>query len=196
TVKLWDVKEGRCLCALEGHTAYVTSVAWSADQKRALSGSEDQTVRVWDLENRLCLRVFEGHLGGVSSLTFSVDGRLALSGSSDRTARLWDVETGRCLCVFNGHDAGILNMSWSADGFRAFSADYRGGIREWDLSEFVIDAQAPKVNAPALPLAPEQVQYTNAKVLLVGETSAGKTGLSKRLALGKWEPSDSTVGAW
>ena len=40
------------------------------------------------------------------------------------------------------------------------------------------------------------MQYTNAKVLLVGESGVGKTGLSKRLALDDWEPSDSTVGAW
>ena len=50
--------------------------------------------------------------------------------------------------------------------------------------------------APALPPAPDQVQYTNAKVLLVGESSAGKTGLSKVLAGEKRQPSDSTVGAW
>jgi small GTP-binding protein len=47
-------------------------------------------------------------------------------------------------------------------------------------------------------LLPEstQIRYTNAKVLLVGESGAGKTGLSKRLALNEWQPSDSTVGAW
>lgn len=42
----------------------------------------------------------------------------------------------------------------------------------------------------------DQVRYTNAKVLLVGESGAGKTGLSKRLALNDWQPSDSTIGAW
>jgi GTPase SAR1 family protein len=47
-----------------------------------------------------------------------------------------------------------------------------------------------------LPPAPYQVQYTNAKVLLHGQSGAGKTGLSKRLALNDWQPSDSSVGAW
>jgi small GTP-binding protein len=42
----------------------------------------------------------------------------------------------------------------------------------------------------------DEVQYTNAKVLLVGDSGAGKTGLSKVLAGEKWQPSDSTVGAW
>ena len=66
----------------------------------------------------------------------------------------------------------------------------------WDLSEFVTEARVPEASAPALPPTPDQVQYTNAKVLLVGESGAGKTGLSKRLALNDWQPSDSTVGAW
>ena len=64
------------------------------------------------------------------------------------------------------------------------------------LSEFVTEARAPEAPAPALPSAPDQVQYTNAKVLLVGESGTGKTGLSKVLAGEKWQPSDSTVGAW
>jgi len=33
-------------------------------------------------------------------------------------------------------------------------------------------------------------------VLLIGESGVGKTGLSKVLAGEKWQPSDSTVGAW
>ena len=38
TVRLWDVETGRCLRVFKGHTAQVCSVAWSADQRRALSG--------------------------------------------------------------------------------------------------------------------------------------------------------------
>ncbi len=48
--------------------------------------------------------------------------------------------------------------------------------------------------------APDQIQYTNAKVLLVGESGAGKTGLSNYLAHGirveDGNPLPSTVGAW
>jgi len=61
TVRLWDVETGRTLRVLEGHTATVTSVAWSADQRLALSGSDDDTVRLWDVETGRSLRVFEGH---------------------------------------------------------------------------------------------------------------------------------------
>ena len=69
-------------------------------------------------------------------------------------------------------------------------------ILMWDLSEFVTKSGVPEVTANSLPSVPDQVQYTNAKVLLVGDSGAGKTGLSKVLAGEEWEPSDSTVGAW
>ncbi len=133
---------------------------------------------------------------GIFDYAFSPDGTRALSGSDDKTVRLWDVETGRCLRVLEGHTHYVRSVAWSADHRRALSGDYSGGIRVWDLSEFVAEARAPEAVAPVSPPETEQVQYTNAKVLLVGESGAGKTGLSKVLAGEEWQPSDSTVGAW
>src|SRR5947208_2414463 len=41
-------KQGLSLYIYNGHTARVTSVGWSSDGKRIVSGSLDKTVRVWD----------------------------------------------------------------------------------------------------------------------------------------------------
>jgi len=41
----------------------------------------------------------------------------------------------------------------------------------------------------------ENVQYAGAKVVLVGDSGAGKTGLAMRLASEEWRPSASTIGA-
>ena len=197
TLRLWDVKTGGCVRVLEGHTAAVVPVAWSSNGRHVLSGSTDHTVRLWDVEAGHCLRVLVGHTDSVSRVAWSSDGRHALSGSDDLTARLWDVETGLCLRVLEGHEGRVNGMAWSADQRRAFSGDDRGNIRVWDLSEFVTEAKALETPTLISPPALDQVQYTNAKVLLVGDTSAGKTGLAHRLATGQWKPSDSsTVGAW
>ena len=197
TVHLWEVETGKIVRVLKGHTDWVSTVAWSADQRLAVTeGNSDMTVRVWDVETGKCLHVLEGHGIATWSAAISADRRFVLSGGQDSQVMLWDVETGRCLRVLEGHTALVQSAAWSADGRRAFSGDRKGGIRVWDLSKFVTEVRVPETPALELSSAPDQVQYTNAKVLLVGESGAGKTGLSKRLALNEWKPSDSTVGAW
>jgi small GTP-binding protein len=190
TLRVWDVDTGRCVRVLKGHTAAVNDVAWSTNQHSALSGSSDNTVRLWDVVIGRCLGVLEGHTSAVRSVAWSADQRFALSGSDDRTVRLWNLDTGRCLHIFEGHSSEVRSVAWSRDQRIGFSGEIKGRIRVWNLSEFVTEARAPESSAP------QQIQYMNAKVLLVGETGAGKTGLSKILAGEKWQPSDSTVGAW
>jgi WD40 repeat protein len=47
------VVSGRPLHVFEGHTAEVTSVAWSPDGKQALTDSQDGTARLWLIPSRL-----------------------------------------------------------------------------------------------------------------------------------------------
>jgi small GTP-binding protein len=152
-------------------------------------------MRVWDAETGACLRTLEGHSGAVRGVALGGDGRRALSGSEDRTVRVWDAETGACLRTLEGHSGAVLSVAWSADGDFAFSGANNGVLRVWDLRDLSLPPLAGSPPA-SRQTAPEQVQYTNAKVLLVGESGVGKTGLSRRLASNDWQPSDSTVGAW
>jgi small GTP-binding protein len=197
TVRLWDIGTGRCIHILQGHEGELRTVRWSNDQRYALSGGQDKTIRLWDLITGRCLRVLEGHTYWIWGLAWSQDQRFALSASLDNTVRLWEVETGRCLRILKGHNTSVRSVTWSTNQSQAFSGDSRGGIRVWDLSEFSTEVQASNVFMPTLLSTSEDVQYTNAKVLVVGDTSAGKTGLAHRIATGNWKPSDgSTVGAW
>lgn len=49
TVRLWDLETGLQLKQFTGHADRVESVAFSADGRRAISTSADQSIRVWDL---------------------------------------------------------------------------------------------------------------------------------------------------
>ena len=195
-IRLWDLKTGTCLRTCKGHTNYISDIAWSRDQRRALSSCWDNTLRLWDLDSGRCLQVLEGHTNDVRGVQWIVDNRLALSYSWDNTLRLWDLDSGRCLQVLEGHQATIWGMGRSADGRICFSGDEKGGVQVWDLSKFIGDNGELKATMPGLTLVPDQVQYINAKVLLVGNSGAGKTGLSNRLALDMYTETDSTVGAW
>jgi len=190
TMRLWEISSGRCLRVFEGHSANIWSVAWSPDGQQALSGSSDHTMRLWDIASGHCLRVFEGHGDGVLRVAWSPDGQQALSGSRDHTMRLWEIASGRCLHVFKGHSANVISATWSPDGRQVLSGSWNGVMRIWETG--VIPAPKEEVN--------QQIQYTNAKVLLVGDSGAGKTGLSNYLAhnikIEDDKPLPSTDGAW
>jgi small GTP-binding protein len=193
TARFWDLENGQCRRVLEGHSNFVWSVAFSPDGQLALSGSQDNTARLWDLDTGQCRRVLEGHSHGVLSVAISPDGRLGLSGSDDNTARLWDLEDGQCRRVLERHSASVRSVAFSRDGATAYSGALNGVVRAWTLRDLV----HPAATGASDFAAPDQLEYTNAKVLIVGDTSSGKTGLAHRLAMGKWVPSDgSTVGAW
>lgn len=188
---LWDLEAGQYV-RLGSHAGRVRTVAWR--HGHALSAGSDKGIRLWDVGTRRCLRVLEGHMDSVWRLGWSDDQRLVLSGSLDTTVRLWDIETGQCLHVARGHESSVASVSLSPDGCHALSGDMGGSIREWDFTQFVKPGRASPMSVPA------QVQYTNAKVLIVGDSGVGKSGLSNYLAhnikVEDEKPLPSTDGAW
>ncbi|EGD81111.1 WD-40 repeat protein [Salpingoeca rosetta] len=82
-----------CLMQLKGHTGYVTSVSFSADGKRLVSGSWDKTVRVWDASTGQELARCIGHTDWVTSVVFTPDNKHIMSVSDDKTVRTWDSDT-------------------------------------------------------------------------------------------------------
>jgi GTPase SAR1 family protein len=193
TLRLWDAGSNECLHIFEGHSDLVRRVVLSKDGSTALSASQDGTVRLWNVETGRCIHVMEGHKDGIADLAVSADETLAISGSGDDSVRIWDLKSGNCLRIFRDHHDGVRNVGWSQQGLRAFSGDGGAAIRVWDLTSVL-------VSDPVGHTKIDQVQYTNAKVLLVGDSGVGKSGLSGYLAHGvKVQPNVpllSTDGAW
>jgi small GTP-binding protein len=201
TLRCWDVASGNCLLVFEGHTAGVRSVALSANGKLALSGAKDTTLRLWDMASGACIRIFEGHTEAVINVALDSDGRFAASGSVDETVRLWDATSGTCLHTVQGYRNTIRRVAFSADQSNLLSASENCEIGSLPLANLLPNSSpnfAPN-HVSDLPLARSLAttrQYTNAKVLVVGDSHAGKTGLTERLACNTFTPTDSTAGAW
>jgi WD40 repeat protein/tRNA A-37 threonylcarbamoyl transferase component Bud32 len=90
TVRVWDAATGQETLTIWGHTDAVTSVAFTPDGRRIVSGSRDNTVRVWDTATGQEMLTLKGHRAPVSCVAVSPDGQRIVSGSGDRTVKVWD----------------------------------------------------------------------------------------------------------
>ena len=187
TIHLWDAISGKHLQTLTGHTGTVYSVAWSHDAQRLISASSDNTIRLWDATSGKTMQVLEGHASNIICVAFSANGRWLASKSTDGTIRVWRCDTWACVAVLEEPATG---GKWSPG--LAFHPNLPllatlGGkdtiIRIWELDEAVLLGQMQ-----------ESVHYTTAKLVLVGDSGVGKTGLGWRLAHGEFKDHASTHG--
>src|ERR1022692_4734277 len=184
TLRIWDLEMGECLATLKGHSSHVLSVQITADGRFAVSGSVDKTVKIWDLEEGTCVGTLEGHQDHVVSVAISPGGRLiASAGLTDLTVRLWDWKTAACLQVIECAARIPVSAAFSTDGSRLVVGTANGPIFVYRIT--AIDAAPPAEPAR---------RYVNAKVVLLGEGTVGKTSLAHRLIEDKYVVKDRTHG--
>jgi WD40 repeat protein/GTPase SAR1 family protein len=185
-LRLWNLKTGECLATLKDHSDIVKSIQITPDGRFAVSGSDDKTVKIWNLETGTCVGTLEGHQAEVLSVAVSPDGALiASTGFTDRTVRLWDWKSGACIQVISNKDNNFpISVAFSPDGARlVVGTAYTATIYVYRLTHIHI--------APA---AEPSRRYVNAKVVLLGEGTVGKTSLAHRLIEDKYVVRDRTHG--
>jgi len=180
TLKIWELDTGICLATLTGHTSVVDGVAITPDGKVIVSGSYDKTIKAWDLKTGRCLSTFEGHEDVINDVVLTGDGKTVASVSHDRTVRLWDLPTGQCFATYQ-HPSRVYAVAISPDGKTIISGSADGIVRFWDF-------------VPITPKRKEARRYVNAKVVLLGEGTVGKTSLAHRLIDDKYVVRDRTHG--
>lgn len=187
-IYLWDRQSGRLLQTLEGHVKSVRRVIWLSGTQTLISCSDDLTIRVWDLASGRQLRVLEGHESPILSLSLSPDQHLLASSSDDGVIRLWRCDTWDALIDW-GQKSRVALHGVAFHPQKPILALHDGksglGIQTCYVDQKRLLGAARKVNTD---------HYTNAKVVLVGETSSGKTCIARALLGQSFEPQESTHG--
>jgi WD40 repeat protein len=191
-VKIWDVSNGRLIVTLRGHDDAVDTVAFTPDGRLLASGSGDNTIKIWDAQSGELVRTLEGHGDEVRSISFLADGRLMASKGRDDSVRLWDCAswTPAGMIVEPGRSAWTPRLSFHpnlpllATAGSDQDKDDDALIHIWLLDPDQLLGQS----------RPPSVTYTSAKIVLVGESGVGKTGLGYRLAHGTFKDHPSTHG--
>jgi hypothetical protein len=108
----------------------VTSVQFSADGRRVVSGSMDGTLRVWEaLTGQPIGDPILGHTAPGDQRGAKPDGKRVVSGSADHSLRMWDADTRRALGAFTGHTNTVTSVAFNGDGTRIVSGSYDNTVR-------------------------------------------------------------------
>jgi uncharacterized protein with WD repeat len=196
TVKLWDAESGELIRSLEGHQSSVNSVAFSPDGRWLASGSYDYTVKLWDVETGKLVRSLEGHRSSVLSVTFSPDGRWLASGSEDNTVKLWEVATGAEVETYREIPPTHSFLKAEFRPRARIAATFEKNLTRPGETDLILPA-VEYAQAARIPITVPS-SYVSAKVVLIGESSVGKSCLALRMATGEYKEPGTTHGmrAW
>jgi small GTP-binding protein len=164
------------LAPLEGHLGAVTQISWDNLGQRFASSSVDRTIRIWDGATGRLVAVLEGHTARVLSVAFSHDNRLLFSKSSDGTVRVWNAaEFTQVASILEPISSAWSLAKIAAHPTKPLLATYGKGNTRIRVSTYNSER--------LLSISPHtSISYASAKVVLVGESNAGKSCLALRLA--------------
>ncbi|KAG0307427.1 hypothetical protein BGZ97_000408, partial [Linnemannia gamsii] len=114
----------------------ISSVVFSPDSQRIISGDFEGVLRVWDAESGTLIWTQTEHEGKVTSIAYSSTGHWIASGSEDDTVRLWNAISGDMMHAFDAEDSGIRCVAFSPSGSWIASCGEDGTVRLWNPNNF------------------------------------------------------------
>ncbi len=131
-VNIWGMKSKKLLHQFPGHADFVTKVAISANDERAVSMGGDGDIRLWSLASG---KQFQ-RLRNYNAMSVAIDamGDRILVGSEEGIIKLWCLGDSDSSVLLRGHLQAVQAVWFHPqDKDWAFSGDISGEIRIWDL---------------------------------------------------------------
>ncbi|MGB9939628.1 GTP-binding protein [Methanosarcina sp.] len=196
SIRLWDVEKSSQSVKFGTQRNIYFCVNFDSHSKM-LAASSGNVIELWESNNGRLIRTLEGHTGSINCVMFSSDGKLLASKGNceDNTIRIWSSGNGTCLAIISemASEWGLCGLAFhpylpilatvgSDPGTQKSKRDRVIHIWQLDLDVLLGQSAVPTVT------------YTSAKIVLVGDSGVGKTGLGWRLAHGEFKEHSSTHG--
>ncbi len=131
--KIAATDDGRVLFSVQ-HPGEITSLAFSTDGRRIVTGGRDRLARIWNGFNGKLIHELTGHQGQVLDVAIGPGGTEVATVSTDGTGRIWDAVTGELTASLFGHTNFVRSVAFSPDGESVVTASRDGTARTWALN--------------------------------------------------------------
>jgi WD40 repeat protein len=227
TVRIWDAQTYEEIQVLQGHRigffdkpdatgtitnleviAKVDNIAWSPDQTRIASSSDQGLAIIWDVETGEINAVLEHpNFVPVVSVTWNSDGTKILTSSDDGAARVWDANTGEQLLLLQQINPeariGIGSAIWNKDETQILTASDNGLVTVWDANTGDVILEAGEIGVPTfgarwnqdetLILAWGEDNLAHVIDVETGEDVVALVGHSDWVITASWSPDESRI---
>jgi GTPase SAR1 family protein len=185
TVWVFDAATGRPLQQFDGHSQTVTGLAW-IDDERVVTAAADATLQVWRPDDAAPATVVE--TVAAAGMTFVRERGTALIWSARGDLRAWSL--GQIPVQFWYRDPPSRSLAALFTSLAVSAVDGLLALVDAGSTELVLVSDWQRaVSAPAATKT-----YANAKVLMLGDSGVGKSGLAMVLANQEFQPTESTHG--
>ena len=188
TLRILDSNTMDLLSSMQLVNTRILNYAFSPNDNIIVTASQDGTIVALEFLSGKIIKVLEGHADAVTSVTFSFDGQFLASKSLDDTVRIWRCETWETIAILPASSSHKLVSGLAFNPkFSCFATTGEKDtvIHIWDL-DFSALSRANLITS--------SVHYDNAKVVLVGDTGVGKSGIGLVLSGEQFKPTESTHG--
>lgn len=118
---------------LEGHKKVISSLSFSRDGQRLVSGSWDESVRVWSVKTGKPVTTLSEHTDWVFAVVFSRDGK-RLASASQHSIRRWNPASFAQESVQTGLGGAAVNsVAFSRSGNLAATGGRDGTVKLWRI---------------------------------------------------------------
>ena len=119
---------------LRAHSAWVSSVCFTADSRKLVSGGYDHLICVWSMENFACIKLIRYTRCPVLSVAGSVEGSVIAAGTDSGLVFLFRASDATCLRILRGHDDDVTSTSFVEESGIMFTSSRDSSVKAWDLT--------------------------------------------------------------
>jgi small GTP-binding protein len=185
TVWIFETATGRPVRQFDGHSRTVTGLAWM-DDGQVVTAATDATLQVWHPDDAVPAAMVE--TTAAAGMTFVRERRTALIWSARGDLRAWSLAQTPVQLWYRDPPSRSLAAHFTSLAVSA--VDGLLALVDAGSTELILVSDWDRaVSAPAV-----TTTYANAKVLMLGDSGVGKSGLAMVLAGQDFQPTESTHG--